>query len=118
MSQIVRVPETPSEAWAVLDSAVDSSIIGRDRHDPGMAIRFWATRDDSVRSFVESVDQERLAWVEEVFTLITEDWERARFYAQMLYALVLGSGHMLPPVEHERMLDFYREFKRLLRSER
>ena len=32
----------------------------------------------------------------------------------MLYALILGSGHMLPPVEREDVLGFYEEFKRLL----
>ncbi len=114
MAQMVDLPETADGAWAILDRVADSTLVGTGRNDPGMAIRFWATRDRSVHSFVERVDGERLAYFEGLLSVTLPDRERARFFSRLLYALALGSGHVLPPVEHETPLGFYREFKRLI----
>jgi hypothetical protein len=67
-----------------------------------------------VREFVQRIDSERVAYAEDVLAVIVGDRERARVLARMLYALVLGSGHMLPPAEHRAMLQFYEEFKQLI----
>jgi AcrR family transcriptional regulator len=114
MAPIGETPATSGEALAVLDQIVDSLPVGTEYRDPGMAIRYWATRDASVRGFVQRVDSERVAYAEGVLAVIVDDRERARLLARMLYALVLGSGHMLPPAEHQAMLKFYEEFKQLI----
>ncbi len=108
------VPVTAAEALVALDRLVDSSPLGTDSRDPGMAIRFWATRDPAVRAFVERVDGRRLAHVENLLAVIVGDRGRASFLGRMLYALVLGAGHTLPPADHATLLAFYAEFKRLL----
>ena len=116
MAPIPAVPETASEALAGMDRIVDLSPISTRRRDPGLAIRSWAVRDPAVRAFVERVDRRRLRHAEDYLTVIVDDRRRARHLSRMLYALILGSGHMLPPVGHRDMLRFYAEFKRLLES--
>jgi AcrR family transcriptional regulator len=114
---LVRIPATPEtagEALANMDRIVELSPISTRRKDPGLAIRSWAARDPSVRAFVERVDKRRLKYAEDFIAVIVGDRQRARHLARMLYALILGSGHMLPPVKHKGMLEFYEEFRRLL----
>ncbi len=111
---IPAVPETAAEARAQMDRIVDLSPISTRRKDPGLAIRSWAVRDPAVRAFVERVDKRRLKYAEDYLAVIVGDRQRARHLSRMLYALILGSGHMLPPVSHKGMLEFYAEFKRLL----
>lgn len=112
------VPESACEALAVLDRVVDLSPISTRRKDPGLAIRSWAVRDPSVRAFVARVDGRRLEYAESLLAVVVGDEQRAHFFSRMLYALILGSGHMLPPVDHRAMLGFYGEFKRLLQPAR
>ena len=113
MAGMPATPTTVAEALATLDRIVEASPVGTDR-DRGMAIRFWATQDPLVRAYVERVDAQRLAFAGDVLTVVVGDRDRARFLGGMLYALLLGSGHMLPSADHETMLEFYEEFKRLL----
>ncbi len=113
-TQIPGAPDTPAEALAQMDRIVDLSPISTRRKDPGLAIRSWAVRDLTVRAFVERVDRRRLKYAEDYLAVIVGDRRRARHLSRMLYALILGSGHMLPPVSHKGMLEFYEEFKRLL----
>jgi len=118
MVVVPDVPETVAEALAVLDRVVDLSPISTRRRDPGLAIRSWAGRDPSVRAFVERVDRRRIAYAESLLVVVCGDGQQAHFFSRMLYALILGSGHMLPPVGHTSLLGFYEEFKRLLPSGR
>jgi AcrR family transcriptional regulator len=114
MEYVLPARLTASEALTSLDQIVDSSPVGTHGKDPGMAIRFWATRDPTVRAFVERVDARRLEYVEGLLTIIIGDREKASLLSRMLYALILGCAHTLPPAEHGVMLDFYEEYKRLL----
>jgi AcrR family transcriptional regulator len=114
IAAVPAVPETAAEALAEMDRIVDLSPISTRRKDPGLAIRSWAVRDPAVRAFVERVDRRRLRYAEDYLTVIVGDRRRARHLSHMLYALILGAGHMLPPVSHKGMLEFYEEFKRLL----
>ena len=116
MDAIELIPETADEALAVLGRLVDSSPIGTGRPDPGVAIRSWSTQDSAVGAFVRRVDGQRLQHAEDLLAVVIGDRPRARVLASMLYALVLGCGHVRPPAEHATMLAFYAEFKRLLRA--
>jgi AcrR family transcriptional regulator len=118
MQYVTPQEQSVSEALGSLDLVVASSPIGAGGGDPGMAIRFWATRDPKVRAFVERVDDRRLRYVEDLLTVVVGERERAAFLSRMLYALILGSGHIVPPVDHSVMLDFYEQFKRLLQVSR
>ncbi len=112
--RIIATAETAGEALASMDRVMELSPIVTRRNDPELAIRSWAARDPAARRFVERVDRRRLKYGEDLFTVIVGDRERAGFLIRMLYALILGSGQMLPPVKHQGMLDFYEEFKKLL----
>jgi AcrR family transcriptional regulator len=114
MAPIADVPETAAEALAALDRVVDSLPVGTEYRDPGMAIRYWATHDAGVHDFLRKVDGERVAYAEGLIAVIVGDPERAHLLARFLYALVIGAGHILPPVEHAAMLASYGEFRRQL----
>ncbi len=111
---IIATAESAGEALASMDRVMQLSPIVARRDDPELAFRAWAARDPYVRAFVQRVDRRRLKYGEDLFTVAVGDRERAKFLIGMLYALILGSGQMLPPVRHKGMLDYYEEFKRLL----
>lgn len=112
--RIIAKAETVGEALASMDRVMALSPIVARRNDPELAFRTWAARDPDVREFVQRVDKRRLKYGEDLFTIIVGDRRRARFLIRMLYAIILGGGHLQPPANHKAMLDFYEEFKRLL----
>ena len=82
--------------------------------NPEQAIRAWALQDETVRDFVEHIDQYRLKMIQEIFEEILQNKERSSLLAQMLYAMLVGSYSIIPPIEKDRVISSYDEFKRLL----
>lgn len=82
--------------------------------NPELAIRAWAMQDEIVREFVEQVDQFRIQMMQDIFTEIIQDEVRASLLARMLYAMLVGSYSIIPPIERDGVLSIYSEFKQLL----
>jgi AcrR family transcriptional regulator len=67
-------------------------------HNPEIAIRAWARQDEQVRQVQERIDQQRLAYVHTLLRQILGDTPQADIHSRLLYALVVGSEQMQPPL--------------------
>jgi len=105
------LPDEPEERQAILDMVMEEAF--GSVTEPEIAIRNWAQRDKMVRSFVERADSVRREFVLSVFQSMTKDESQALLMADMLSAMLIGSITILPRISPERVLDLYKEFKRL-----
>ncbi|MDJ0753965.1 MAG: TetR/AcrR family transcriptional regulator [Ardenticatenaceae bacterium] len=67
-----------------------------------VAMRAWAQQDDLVRRVFEKIDQQRLAYVTELWRPLVDSEEEAQTMADIFYSLLIGGEHMLPPLGQER----------------
>lgn len=111
MSTSTTLPEEPGARLTLLD-AIMAEAFGPVT-EPELAIRVWAHQDEMVREVVEQVDAIRHGFVLEVFRTVAKDEAQARMMADMLFTISIGSITALPRFPPERVLDLYREFKRL-----
>jgi len=111
LSTAASLPESTSELLPLLDSIMEEAF--GPVTEPELAIRVWAHQDEMVQPYVEQVDAARRAFVLHVFRSVAETDEQARLMADMLSTMLIGSTTILPPVPPERVLELYREFKRL-----
>ena len=81
--------------------------------NPELAIRAWALQNENVRGYVEQVDKQRIELTTEMLKEVTGDKERAHFLARMMYAMLVGSYSIIPPIKGNEVIDLYQEFTRL-----
>ncbi|MCJ7625721.1 MAG: TetR/AcrR family transcriptional regulator [Anaerolineaceae bacterium] len=113
LSTSAETPGSSVELLALLDTIMEGTF--GSITEPEVAIRFWAYRDENVRSHVEGVDAVRLGFVRKVFRSMVRDETQAQMMADMLFAMMIGSIMALPRIPSGRVLDMYKEFKRLYR---
>jgi hypothetical protein len=82
---------------------------------PEVAIRAWALQDDAVRDVQMRVDQRRLSYVKGLCEEITGDVRKAQLMSQMLYAILVGSEQMQPPLNGDGLRAVFNEWLRLYR---
>ncbi len=111
LSTAASLPEDKSQLLPLLDTIMEETFTPIT--EPEIAIRMWAHQDERARQFVERVDAVRRGFVLEVFRSTVGDEQQAGLMADMLFALTIGSLTSLPRISPERVLDLYREFKRL-----
>lgn len=105
------IPDESGEGQALLDT-ITEDVFGSVT-EPEIAIRNWAQRDEMVRNIVQRVDSVRRGFVLSIFRSLTGDESQALLMADMLSAMLIGSITILPRISPERVLDLYKEFKRL-----
>ena len=72
-----------------------------------VAMRAWALQDGLVRVYQQRIDQQRLAYLEEVAYAHTADRLAARQLARVFYSIYVGSQHIIPPIEGEDLKALY-----------
>ncbi len=80
---------------------------------PEIAIRAWALQDEKVREVQKRVDQRRLSYVQALCQEITGDVRQAQIMSQMLYAILIGSEQMQPPLHGAALRTLFDEYLRL-----
>ncbi len=81
-----------------------------------LAIRAWALQDPSLRDPIRQVDAQRVDLMAGMLADSSHDEARARQLSRMLYAMLVGSYTIIPPIEKDAVLDLYREFTRLIEA--
>ena len=78
-------------------------------HPPRLdvALRAWALQDEQVRVHQQRIDQQRLAYLEELIFAIRADRPYAQQLARVLYSIYVGSQHILPPIQGEDLNALY-----------
>lgn len=72
-----------------------------------VALRAWALQDGLVREHQRRIDQQRLAYLEEVAYANTADRLHARQLARVFYSIYVGSQHIIPPIQGEELRALY-----------
>lgn len=72
-----------------------------------IVMRVWAGEDARVREVQERTDARRLAYLEEQFRPITEDAELAKTLASLMYSILIGSEHTMPPLSDELQRNLF-----------
>jgi AcrR family transcriptional regulator len=111
LSTSSSLPDEPGDRMALLDQIMEQAF--SPVTEPEVAIRAWAQQDEMVRAFVGRVDATRHAFVLQVFQSVTGDEGQARLMADLLFSIAIGSITALPRISPERVLELYKEFKRL-----
>lgn len=72
-------------------------------HPPQLevAMRAWAQQDDLVEAAFERVDQQRIAYLTELWRPLVNDHETGVATAQTMYAILIGGQQLLPPLSQE-----------------
>jgi AcrR family transcriptional regulator len=106
-----NLPADPGRLLPLLDWIMEEafSLVS----EPEIAIRAWAQQEEFVRRFVERVDATRYEFVLTVFQTVSGGEDQARLMADMLTTMVIGSMTLFPRMPAERVLELYRQFKRL-----
>ncbi|GAC1391648.1 MAG: hypothetical protein NVSMB38_12690 [Ktedonobacteraceae bacterium] len=72
-----------------------------------MAIRAWALQDAFVRDHQQRIDQQRLAYLEELVYAQSGDRLHAIQIAKALYSIYVGSQHIIPPIQGMELEQVY-----------
>jgi AcrR family transcriptional regulator len=111
ISQLAELP-TPKEKLHQL-LAIVVSYSTKLAQNPEIAMRAWALQDTAVRQTQSRVDGRRREYVQSLCTEITGDAALAATIAQLLYAVLVGSEQMQPPILANELQHLFDECLRL-----
>jgi len=72
-----------------------------------VSLRAWAHQNEAVQAVFERVDQQRLAYLTELWRPLTKDEVTAKARGQMMYAILIGGEHLLPPLSKENLAHLF-----------
>lgn len=72
-----------------------------------VVMRVWAEDDARVREVQERTDARRLAYLEDQFQQITENAEISKTLASLMYSILIGSEHTMPPVDGAQQRNLF-----------
>lgn len=111
IEQLAELPTPQTKLRGLMDIVVEASLTYRNY--PEVAIRAWALQDEAVKAVQVRVDGRRLAYVQALCQEITGDPHRAQMMARHLYAILVGSEQMQPPLHGEELRALFDEYFRL-----
>jgi AcrR family transcriptional regulator len=82
-----------------------------------VALRAWAGQNERVRVHQQRIDQQRLAYLEELAYANTADRLSARQLARVFYSIYVGSQHIIPPIQGEDLRALYQLAQRWFEKE-
>ena len=62
-----------------------------------VAVRVWAKQSDLARGYLERIDRTRVAYAQRLWREALGDDDRADDLGQMMYLLLIGAHHVIPP---------------------
>lgn len=92
----------------VLADEPDPRESGPGAADPEVAVRAWALQDPQVRAVQERVDRTRAEYLRALWRAAGGTDEEARLMGRVLYLVLVGAGHVVPPVPAGELRDIYR----------
>lgn len=82
-------------------------VVTDQRPDPEVAVRAWAMQDDDVATMLRRVDRTRIEYLRSVWRERTGDPEAAELMGQLLYLILIGAHHVLPPATDDELRRLY-----------
>ena len=99
--QIIEMVEQEETSPAKLRKLIDLSTEYPTELERGT--RAWAHQDARVRAVFERVDRQRLDYVAHLWRPLVADEATAVLQAQMMYAILIGGEHILPPLAQDEI---------------
>lgn len=78
-----------------------------------VAVRAWALQDEAAAAVQARIDAQRIAYVQSLCQPILGNRDQALLMAQMLYALLVGSEQIQPPLSREQLQALFDQFLQL-----
>jgi len=76
-----------------------------------VAMRAWALQDHEVYRCQERIDQHRIAYMTNVLVELTGEEQQAVTLSRLLYAVYVGSQHILPPIQGPDLMRLYQQIQ-------
>ena len=111
IERLADLPSAEAKLQELLTSAVNFS--NRQAEDPDVAMRAWALQDTAVRQTQLRVDSRRREYVKSLCEEIAGDAAQAKTIANLLYAVLVGSEQMQPPIIGAELQHLFNECLRL-----
>lgn len=111
ISQLADLPTAKEKLHQLLRIVVKFS--NKLPENPEVAMRAWALQDTAVRQIQSRVDGRRRDYVQSLCEDITQDAVQAKTIAQLLYAVLVGSEQMQPPITGTNLQHLFNECLRL-----
>ena len=111
ISQLADLPTPKEKLHQLLAIIVTYSTKGLE--NPDVIMRAWALQDTAVAQIQSRIDGRRRAYVQSLCEEITGDAAQAKIIAQLLYAVLVGSEQMQPPIVGEELRQLFVECSRL-----
>jgi AcrR family transcriptional regulator len=109
--------ESPPTTRAKLERLVDMVL----RQEPGdrpeaveVAVRAWAREDPDARATQERVDRRRMEYLRGLWRSGGADDAESEYMGQLMYAVLIGGAHIVPPLSPEQLRNLYELVLRLL----
>lgn len=75
--------------------------------DVEVAIRAWAQQDPVVRAAQQRVDRIRIGYLRDLWLALSGDAGHALRMGQLLYLMLIGAGHVIPPLPAKQLRELY-----------
>jgi AcrR family transcriptional regulator len=85
-----------------------------DGSDVDVAMRAWALQDTEVREVQQRIDHTRVQYLTGLCEELSDDATDAPQLALLLYLLLIGAGHLIPPMSAEELDQLYDTALRLV----
>lgn len=72
-----------------------------------VAIRAWAHQDSDVWGAQERVDRRRIAYLRDLWSALGADAHDSERMGQLLYTVLVGAAHVVPPLTAEQLREVY-----------
>jgi len=109
--QIIKLAETAPTPAGKIALVLEATLQGPPQVE--VAIRAWALQDGLVQTYQERIDQQRIAYLQELFYASNRTQAQALTMARLFYAIYVGSEHIRPPITGEALRELYNEIRRL-----
>ncbi|TDD67170.1 TetR/AcrR family transcriptional regulator [Jiangella aurantiaca] len=108
---IAAVEASPAAPRAKLDHLLELVLAdesGPGTSDPEVGVRAWALQDPQVRAVQERVDRARAEYLRALWRAAGGTDDEARLMGWVLYLVLVGASHVVPPVPAGELRDIYR----------
>ncbi len=98
---IVKISQEKKTFQGVNEKLLELS---RKNLDPELevAIRAWALREPLARVFLERIDNQRMGFLRQMFSLITDDTDKVETISYVRYCFYIGSQQIIPAMGNKK----------------
>lgn len=106
--QVIQLVEQEATPAAKLRRLLD--LVVAYPPDSEIALRAWAMQDEEARVVQARIDARRVEYLHGLCTALAPTEARALRMARLAYVILVGGGHLQPPLSAEALRELFDEF--------